>query len=293
MTNVTSSRAGVGLPWIVVILFFVSGANQPLGANVTENRIQQREIAQSGLGGDDAHAMDEEILRKVIHIRSGSGSGTALTIEVDAKQYILTAAHLVDKIANATLEVQEGRDAWRPVRVAVVGMTDPALDIAVLAAEEQLTPVFDIRVGTSTVEFGQSVRMLGYPYNLDIGHLPSFRNSPLPMVRSGILSSFRIFDAHPKIVELQIDTRQPRLQRGPRDPATTKTRRRVGDRMDGSRSDHASGDGTTDCHKPFRNTGRHRRRGCRHRSRDQHRRSFSLDQGSSDRIWTSRAMTKG
>ena len=183
---------------------------------MTENGRQQRDIAQSGLGGSDDHAMDGEILRKVIHIRSASGSGTALTIEVDAKQYVLTAAHLVDTVANGTLEVQEARDAWRPVRVAVVGTTDPALDVAVLAAEEQLTPAIDIRLGTNTVEFGQSVRMLGYPYDLDIGHLPSFRNSPLPMVRSGILSSFSTFDSHPRILQLLIDTHgNPGFSGGP------------------------------------------------------------------------------
>ena len=63
-------------------------------------------------------------------------------------------------------------------------------DIAVLAAGRLLASPTRVGVGVDTIEYGQQVRFLGYPFGLE-SELPSFRLAPLPMVKAGIFSGLR------------------------------------------------------------------------------------------------------
>jgi len=79
------------------------------------------------------------IIYRVFRIGTGAMSGTAFTIDVDARQYLVTAKHVVpDSSSASSLNVfQSG--SWVSLPVSFVGATADDEDITVLAAAQQLT----------------------------------------------------------------------------------------------------------------------------------------------------------
>jgi hypothetical protein len=107
------------------------------------------------------------ILRRTLLIRVASATGTAFTIEVDGRQYLITAKHVVSGLpdgANRTIDIlkKKGRSA---LRVTVFKCAEP-VDIAVFIPPEQI-PVNDPLDPTSTgIAVGQDAYFVGFPYGL-------------------------------------------------------------------------------------------------------------------------------
>jgi S1-C subfamily serine protease len=104
-------------------------------------------------------------LKRVLEIQVGDQTGTAFTVEVDEKQYLVTAKHLVAKLKTQdTIDIRTD-DAWRQANVKVYKYDDP-IDVAVLIADYQLTAssVF-VELTTVGVRFGQEALFLGFPYD--------------------------------------------------------------------------------------------------------------------------------
>ena len=133
--------------------------------------------------------LPEAILRQTFMVRTAAGAGTAFTIEVDKRQYIVTAQHVLGSASPAMLELQVRRNVWEPVLVKVIGMAEPPVDVAVLATDSLLGSRSSVPVGIGTVGYGQEVRFLGYPLGLGFVAVPEFREAPLPLVKAGILSA--------------------------------------------------------------------------------------------------------
>ena len=140
---------------------------------------------------DFAGSLPEEILRQTFHIRTPAGMGTAFTVEMDERQYIVSAQHVVGATSPLMVEIQVSETGWRELPVRVIGMEGPPVDVAVLATDSMLGSRSGVPVGVGTVGYGQEVRFLGYPLGLAFESVPGFREAPLPLIKAGILSSLK------------------------------------------------------------------------------------------------------
>lgn len=116
---------------------------------------------------------------------STNGCGAAFTIDVDKKQYLITARHIVDGIRSNDLVSIKALEEWKPIRV--IPLTVPTnADVAVLIPPHQLTVSFPLRAGFVECGLGQDVFFLGYPYGLSVP-MESFTGA---FIKKGVLSSF-------------------------------------------------------------------------------------------------------
>ena len=82
-----------------------------------------------------------DLLARVKKIVVGSVTGTAFTIEVDGRQYLVTAKHVVagQPDANASVRIYRGKNSFSDLQVDILRCDDP-IDIAVLARKEPIAP---------------------------------------------------------------------------------------------------------------------------------------------------------
>jgi hypothetical protein len=103
------------------------------------------------------------VLLRVLQIEAGGESGTAFTLEVDGRQYLVTAKHVVAKLKpQDTIQVFKDKN-WLPIKVKVVLCDDP-IDIAILIPPAQLTAALPLEGTSAGMLHGQDAYFLGFPY---------------------------------------------------------------------------------------------------------------------------------
>lgn len=103
------------------------------------------------------------VLLRVKRIQVGAASGTIFTIEVDKRQYLITAKHVVAALKDKDkAALCEGKKCAE-IPVTVLRCADP-IDIAVLVPELQQTISFPLEPELKGAVFGQDMFFLGYPY---------------------------------------------------------------------------------------------------------------------------------
>ena len=133
--------------------------------------------------------VNANILTRVLHLRVGDMTGTAFTVEVDERQYLVTAKHLTG--GKYIDEIEIWRDEWSRLRVDVVGIGKGTEDIIVLSAGGILTQTLPINVGNEGIIVGQNVRFLGFPLGLALDYMMERGGVRLPLVKAGILSGMK------------------------------------------------------------------------------------------------------
>ena len=93
----------------------------------------------------DVVGVTANVLKRVVRISVGSASGTAFTIDVDGRHYLITAKHVVAtvKAAEATIGVCGDGGKCTDKLFTVLRCADP-IDIAVLVPREILTVTFSL-----------------------------------------------------------------------------------------------------------------------------------------------------
>ena len=109
------------------------------------------------------------VFRRTFFIRFKNSTGTAFTIDVEKKQYLVTARHVCigvgddDKIGI----FHDGQFEEMTVKVVGLGSTDEIdTDVAVFALENQISPSFPMVATSEGLVWGQDVYFLGFPYGL-------------------------------------------------------------------------------------------------------------------------------
>lgn len=153
-------------------------------------------------GRQDTIMITTNALQRTFHIRCGGSTGTAFTIDVDRKQYLVTAAHMLSNFVNDVIEIYH-EDKWKTITCKLVGkgQYDPRTnngepDVAVLAPALQLSPTFPLPPTTSNLVLGQAIYFLGFPYGR-AQHVQKElnRDFPLPLVKGGLLSAISTKDS--------------------------------------------------------------------------------------------------
>jgi S1-C subfamily serine protease len=131
-----------------------------------------------------------EIIHRVFYVRSGYGTGTAFAIDVDGRQYLVTAKHVLEpNLTSPTIEIWEN-GGWVPLPVSVVGHGGPDIDISVLAANHLLAETRFLMTSSSAgMTYGQDVYFLGFPFGI-VGRFLRGPGHPFPLVKRAILSLF-------------------------------------------------------------------------------------------------------
>lgn len=133
-------------------------------------------------------------IQRTFMIRLASSQGTAFTVDRAGRQYLVTARHVLDGIAETdTIDIWY-EDRWTPLPVTVVGTGQGQRDVAVLAASIQLSPAHPLELSTAHIAYSQPVYFLGFPHGRHAGGEELNRGLPIPFVKSGIVSAFEFGD---------------------------------------------------------------------------------------------------
>jgi S1-C subfamily serine protease len=144
-----------------------------------------------------AEGVTFNVYYRVLMIQTKNGQGTGFTIDVDGRQYLITAKHMVtDLQPEDTIRIWKydaaHRLKWVGYKMKVLKCDDP-VDIAVLIPHEQLTFSLPMepRLGGGPV-FGQDVFFVGFPVGMfmDVGTAFELA-APFGYVKKAIVSGIR------------------------------------------------------------------------------------------------------
>ena len=127
------------------------------------------------------------VIQRVFYLRHVK-TGTCFTLDIDSKQYFITARHVVENLKdNDNIELLY-KNKWESFKVTLIGHSK-VVDISVFAIKNQLLLAHPLPATTAGIVYGQDLYFLGFPYGYytDIGE--TNRGFPLPLVKEGILSN--------------------------------------------------------------------------------------------------------
>lgn len=127
------------------------------------------------------------VYNRVFFIRAEQ-YGTAFTLDVGGRQYLVTAKHLIGATPPSELEFFHG-NAWKRLSVKLVGITRDKVDIAVFAPNILLSPALELEPTSKGIIIGQDVYFVGYPYKMWTDAGDALAGRPCPFVKKGTLSS--------------------------------------------------------------------------------------------------------
>jgi hypothetical protein len=113
----------------------------------------------------DVVGVTSNVLKRVVRIEINGGSGTAFTLDVDARHYLVTAKHVIATLKGPEGTIKVCGDGGQCVDtpVTVLRCSDP-VDIAVLVPKKVLTATFALPADSAGMILGQDVYFVGYPY---------------------------------------------------------------------------------------------------------------------------------
>jgi S1-C subfamily serine protease len=149
-----------------------------------------------------ADMVPSNILQRVFNLRMGSATGTGFTIEVDNRQYLITAKHVIGSSApSGTIEIFHNNN-WVSGTYRLIEVEPEAVDIAVLTLDQQLGAVLPVMLGGMKGAFlSQTVFFVGFPYGLSIEGGAANSGYPLPLVKHGIIAAFLSQEGRPFIID--------------------------------------------------------------------------------------------
>ena len=143
------------------------------------------------------------VVQRMFKIRLRDSQGTAFTVDRAGRQYLVTARHVLPDIRRGDkVDIWHERQ-WKPLDVTIVGIGQDELDVAVVTAALQLSPVHPLEMGPGGMYYSQPVYILGFPFGRHSGGGAEInRGLPIPFVKSGIVSALELGD----VKRVYIDT---------------------------------------------------------------------------------------
>ena len=130
---------------------------------------------------------------RTFQFRFGDSSGTCFTLDVESRQYIVIAKHLVKGITSDAIIYIKHDQVWKELPINIVGHCEGNVDISVLAAGIQLSAEeLDLPSTMDGIVIGQDVYFVGFPYGLttEVGQINY--DFPIPFVKKALLSSLDV-----------------------------------------------------------------------------------------------------
>ena len=135
-------------------------------------------------------------INRTFRLKHGKNIGTCFTIDVAARQYIVTARHVVADLLSgevAVVEILHDRE-WKLLPVTVAWLSEQPADVAILAPQQQLSHR-DVTLEPTAggIAIGQQVYFLGFT-ELEVLAPPGGAGFPMPLVRQGVLAGIMVQD---------------------------------------------------------------------------------------------------
>ena len=123
---------------------------------------------------------------RVFFVR-GECYGTAFSLDVDGRQYLISARHVVGNAPAANLKLYINKQ-WIDLPVTLVGEGRGEIDITVLAPSKRLSENIELEPSLALV-LGQDVYFAGFPLKMHANAGDLMYGRPLPFVKKGTLSA--------------------------------------------------------------------------------------------------------
>lgn len=142
------------------------------------------------------------ILQRTFQLLHNGAAGTGFTFDVDGRQYLATARHVVEGLEVGSDVEVFGNSAWQHVAIGSVWFSPTGADVALLSLKQQLSPTHAVAMVGDGAPFSlsQQAYFLGFPYGLqtEVGQLNN--GYPIPFVKSGVVSSFSMQSGGSQVV---------------------------------------------------------------------------------------------
>lgn len=144
--------------------------------------------------------VSSNVLQRTFQLKYGSQTGACFTLDVDGRQYLITARHVVDGIKGGG-QIEIRRDSqWQPLGVKAFFPSPQSVDIAVLAPSVQISPSLLLPADSVNLFVSQDVYFLGFPYGLSMDAKNLNAGFPLPFVKKGIVAAVVAADGGAEII---------------------------------------------------------------------------------------------
>lgn len=123
---------------------------------------------------------------RVFHIKYGTSAGTCFTIDIDNKQYFVTAKHVVENIKTGdTVSIFRNKQ-WLDQKITLIGHSAVA-DVSVFSLDI-IIEGHSMPATIAGLIYGQDLYFLGFPFGMtsEVGAIN--RDFPLPFVKKATLS---------------------------------------------------------------------------------------------------------
>ncbi|MCY4523397.1 MAG: hypothetical protein OXB84_01530 [Halobacteriovoraceae bacterium] len=122
-------------------------------------------------------------------------TGTCFTIDIDKKQYLCTAKHLLEDFKGDYIDIMRNKQ-WIKLPVSLVGYGSKNSDIIVLASKTQLSPNYLLTTEENIVGLGLDVYFLGFPFGYICSDGKTVNQGfPIPFVKKAIVSAVEVDNA--------------------------------------------------------------------------------------------------
>jgi hypothetical protein len=104
---------------------------------------------------------------RVHRFQFGDNLGSSFTVEVDGRQYLVTARHLVPGIKRGdSVRLLIGRNEWKELKVTPLFCQSPDVDAVALALDQLLSAPSSVEATSKGVTLGGELFLLGFPFDL-------------------------------------------------------------------------------------------------------------------------------
>ena len=129
------------------------------------------------------------VIQRTFHIAFEEQKATAFLIDVDSRQYLVTAKHVVPNFQDeAAISILHDKQ-WRDISARLVGHAQGEADISVIALPYRISGAdLVLPPNASGLVVGQDAFFLGFPFGL-FGEMGAANSHyPLPFVKSATVS---------------------------------------------------------------------------------------------------------
>lgn len=136
-----------------------------------------------------------EVISRVIHLQprpkdAPGATGTAFFIDVDNREYLVTAKHVVPEFKTGDTVGIGRAEGWAYVQPRLVGHAPGEIDISVLALDQRIVSrEYRVEPTVNGIYISQDVYFLGFPYGSDGGYGGINHGYKPPFVKLSILSA--------------------------------------------------------------------------------------------------------
>ena len=143
------------------------------------------------------------VIARVFQIKWRDSLGTAFAIDRHNRQYLITARHVVEGVAQTDDIKIFHEDQWKQINVRLVGSGEGSIDVAIFSCPVRLAPPLTLVASAKGISHGQPLYFLGFPFGWRWDtKVITDHEFPTPFVKAGILSgafddfSLLVIDGH-------------------------------------------------------------------------------------------------